>query len=123
MLTNIKIFCKQNEKDIFLAIIIAFVALFGFGFGRLSKIEETRAPVKIENLSASVSEIGFCVAPAAETWFQKFVASKNGDKYHFPWCAGAKRIKEANKIWFATQEEAKANGYSPASNCKGLSTR
>lgn len=49
-----------------------------------------------------------------------YVASKNGDKYHLPWCAGALRIKEENKVWFKTKEEAEAAGYRPASNCKGI---
>ena len=48
------------------------------------------------------------------------VASKNGTKYHFPWCSGAKTISEANKIYFNSIEEAGAAGYTPAANCKGL---
>jgi len=50
----------------------------------------------------------------------QYVASRNGSKYHLPWCAGAKAMNEANKIWFATKEAAEAAGYTPASNCKGL---
>ncbi len=50
----------------------------------------------------------------------KYVASKSGSAYHFPWCSGAKRIKEANKIYFNTKEEAEKAGYRPAGNCKGL---
>jgi Metal binding domain of Ada len=49
-----------------------------------------------------------------------YVASKSGEKYHLPWCSGAKRIKEENKIWFKTKAEAEAAGYEPASNCKGI---
>lgn len=48
------------------------------------------------------------------------VASKNGKKYYFPSCFGAKRISESNKIWFNSFEEAKKAGYSPATNCLGL---
>jgi len=50
----------------------------------------------------------------------KYVASKNGSKYHFPWCSGATRMKEENKIWFETKEAAEKAGYGPAANCKGL---
>jgi hypothetical protein len=50
----------------------------------------------------------------------KYVASKSGSAYHFPWCSGAKRIKEENKIYFNTKEEAEKAGYHPAGNCKGL---
>lgn len=49
-----------------------------------------------------------------------YVASKTGSKYYLPACAGAKRIKDENKVWFATKELAAAAGYQPASNCKGL---
>lgn len=51
---------------------------------------------------------------------QAYVASKTGTKYHLPTCAGAKQIKEENKVWFSTKEEAEAAGYTPATNCKGI---
>lgn len=50
----------------------------------------------------------------------EYVGSKNGTKYHLPWCAGAKQIKEENKVWFSSKTEAEKAGYSPASNCKGI---
>ena len=50
----------------------------------------------------------------------KYVASKSGSYYHFPWCAGALRIKDANKVWFQTKTEAESRGLKPASNCPGL---
>lgn len=49
-----------------------------------------------------------------------YVASKNGTKYHLPTCSGAKRIKEENKIWFDSKQEAEKAGYEPAKNCKGI---
>ncbi|HEX4799391.1 MAG TPA: hypothetical protein VFV22_02530 [Candidatus Paceibacterota bacterium] len=49
-----------------------------------------------------------------------YVASRGGTKYHLPWCAGAKQIKEENKITFNTKEDAELAGYTPASNCKGI---
>lgn len=122
MLAKIKKFIKSNEKDLIIVIAIVMVALISFGLGRLSKIRENRVPVTIENLGASV-ETGLRVAPAAETQFQEsgaVVASKNGTKYHYPWCAGAQSIKEENKIWFSSIEEAREAGYTPAVNCKGL---
>jgi hypothetical protein len=50
----------------------------------------------------------------------QFVASKSGQRYYFPWCSGAKQIKEGNKIWFDSREAAEAKGYTPAKTCKGL---
>lgn len=49
-----------------------------------------------------------------------YVASKSGTKYYLPTCSGVGRIKEENKVWFATVEDAVAAGYTPASNCPGL---
>jgi len=49
-----------------------------------------------------------------------YVGSRNGSKYHFPWCPGAQQIKEENKVWFSSVEEAQKAGYTPAANCKGL---
>lgn len=49
-----------------------------------------------------------------------YVASKNGTKYYLPSCGSSKRIKEENKVWFKTKEEAEAAGYGPAANCPGL---
>ncbi len=49
-----------------------------------------------------------------------YVGSKNSTKYHLPWCAGAKRIAEANQVWFASKEEAHQAGYTPAANCPGI---
>lgn len=51
---------------------------------------------------------------------QGFVASKNGTKYYLPSCGGAGRIKEENKVWFASKADAEASGYTPAANCPGL---
>lgn len=49
-----------------------------------------------------------------------YVGSKNSDRYHLPWCSGAARIAEANKVWFATKEDAEKAGYKPAGNCPGI---
>lgn len=50
----------------------------------------------------------------------KYVGSKKGNKFHLPWCSGAKTMSEENKVWFQTKEEAIAAGYTPAANCKGI---
>lgn len=49
-----------------------------------------------------------------------YMASKNGTKYYLPTCGTAKRIKEENRVWFATKAEAEAAGFTPAANCPGL---
>jgi hypothetical protein len=44
------------------------------------------------------------------------VASKNGTKYHWPWCSSAKKIKPENQVWFKSEAEAKAAGYTACAN-------
>ncbi|MFA4890072.1 MAG: hypothetical protein WC587_00335 [Candidatus Paceibacterota bacterium] len=118
MLAKLKNLIKLYEKDVILAVIIILVALISFGLGRLSKIKEGRVPLIIENAqndaSAQTPSLSGTTAEGA------IVASKNGTKYHYPWCPGAATIKEENKITFSTIEEARKAGYQPASNCKGL---
>jgi len=116
MLSKIKNFFKLYEKDLILTAVIILVALISFGLGRLSKIGESRVPITIEQVQQGESLDSIQGLPLEKT----FVASKNGTKYHYPWCSGAQSIKEENKIWFSTAEEAQKAGYSPASNCKGL---
>lgn len=46
-----------------------------------------------------------------------FVASKSGEKYHLPSCAFVKKIKEENRLYFASESDAAAGGYSPCKQC------
>ena len=48
------------------------------------------------------------------------VAPRDGNAYYFPWCAGADRVRDANKIWFQSAGAAEAAGYSPGKGCAGL---
>lgn len=111
---------EPYKNDIFTAGIIILTAIVSFGLGRLSVIYGQKKPVKIEysnlekNQSAVISESEL---PNEE---KMYIASKNSDKYHLPWCSGAQRIKEENKIWFASKEEAEKAGYKPAENCEGI---
>lgn len=125
-------FRESGSREKFLTIaIICLVGTASFGLGRISALENGREPVKIENLplEANVStslnrEVETEEKEVSEGVILKaggmVVASKNGGKYHFPWCSGAQRILEENKLYFASIEEARAEGYTPAANCKGL---
>lgn|SRR3989344_305117 len=113
---------KRYKNDLFLVLGISFVAILSFGLGRLSKIRENKVPITIETESY-LGEVGTTTSNLnlkSSINNGVYVASKTGTKYHFPWCAGALNIKESNKIWFKTVEEAKKAGYEPAANCKGL---
>ena len=46
-----------------------------------------------------------------------YVASQNSDKFHYPSCSAANRIKDSNKITFSSREDAVSRGYSPCGIC------
>jgi hypothetical protein len=110
--------------------IIIFVGVAGFGMGRLSVVSEQKQPIHIMDIIENRADGSVSSAVQATERFKeqvpllapggKLVASKEGKKYHFPWCPGARRMAEENKIWFNSIEEARSAGYKPAANCKGL---
>lgn len=46
-----------------------------------------------------------------------YVGSANSDKFHYPSCSAAKRIKSYNKISFSSRSQAINAGYSPCRIC------
>lgn len=138
ILSEFSLFFKRLERsDLYLGAVIILVAFLSFGLGHLSGISEIKPKVSIcsEALSGEapvlgeegsretpVSGIPLRAAAGESVQIEEggYVASKNGGKYHLPWCSGAQRIKEENKVWFKTKAEAEAAGYTPAANCKGL---
>ena len=126
--TKCKDWFQNSEKEIFTVLIIFLTAFISFGLGRLSNLLDKKKPIVIENMPAAISAV-LPTTGDSETEFLSgnltcesglLVASKNGTKYYFPWCGAVTKIKEENKIWFSSREEAEKNGYSPAKNCKGL---
>jgi len=116
------------DDSVFYSLLITLVGVTSFGLGRWSVDERpvhTQTPT-IEMIQGVVSEMETAVpaldgaeAPSSATTGQ-YVASKNGSKYHLPWCPGAKQMKEENKVWFASKPAAEAAGYTAAANCPGL---
>ena len=125
---------RLESRELYTALLIIFVGFASFGLGRLSRLEEARTPIQIEQAPAAgtvsaVSSVSPLFSRGADTNGGRastpspggeIVASRGGNKYHFPWCSGAVRIAEGNKIWFDSVEEAQKAGYAPAANCKGL---
>lgn len=135
-ITKIKHWYQTSKNDLYVAAIIFLVGMTSFGLGRLSAIWPKKEPVIIDQngeigqsprsagLEKSVNNFtkqsDSPPSSISASVKGKYVASKNGAAYHFPWCAGALKIKEENKIWFQTKEEAEKAGYKPAGNCEGL---
>ncbi len=137
MYREIKSLLKNDA--VFYSLVIIAVAIIAFGLGRLSVSQATpvgpESAVKSSPLRPFVPPIasttpipsspspqsqGAAVTEAAVAGDGSVIASKSGTKYHFPWCPGAKQIKEANRISFPNAAAARASGYTPAANCPGL---
>lgn len=120
----IKIKLESHKNDIFTAGIIILTAVAGFGLGRLSAIYGQKKSIEIEypkvsaDKAAAVADFSNLKVLLNEE--KMYIASKNSDKYYLPWCSGVQRIKEENKIWFASKEDAEKAGYKPSANCKGI---
>ena len=112
-----------------LALVLASTLSFGAGIlvGKDLELEKAEDGFWIEQLPAGAAGPAAAIealpkkelAPVGAS-SGTYVASKNGTKYYLPSCGSSKRIKEENKIWFGTKEEAEAAGYGPAANCPGL---
>jgi len=109
-------------RKLFLALVIILVALLSFGIGRLTVVGKSE-PIKIEydqSLSPNSQTASVISSiPTSQTSPKEggIVASKNGTKYHYSHCPGAKQIKEENKISFNSPHEAEGAGYALAANC------
>ena len=114
-LTNkIKLIVEFVEKDdIFVILLIILISLASFGLGRLSKIDENKTSLLMNNTALVTNAVQNNIKG-------EYVASKTGSKYYLPWCSGAQRISNKNKVWFETKKEAENKGYQPAKNCKGI---
>lgn len=125
--SKVKKFLQENRNDLYTAVIIFLVGISSFGLGRLSVLWPKKEPIEFINNQLSVTNetkqsLGRETGGAAiiSSTKGKYAASKSGTAYHYPWCPGAQKIKEENKIWFQTKEEAESKGYKPARNCEGL---
>ncbi len=117
---KVKEFVVNYKSDLYIAALIFLVGMASFGLGRLSILWPKKELITIENHRDTSGENTPATPVVALSLKGKYVASKAGKYYHLPWCAGAARIKESNKLWFDTKEAAEQKGYKPAGNCDGL---
>jgi len=114
---------SRKAQDIFLIMSVLLLSGISFGLGRLSVTQHPLQPVTLQQAQLGTVTMNTATQPlqsAEQASKKQYVASKNGTVYHAPWCSGAQRIREDNKVWFATKKEAEGAGYRPAKNCKGL---
>ena len=107
-------FWNDYRNDAFIAALVALFVFGAFGLVRATAPMPEKGPLTIEPLPIAAQ-----LSNEIETT-EALVASKNGTKYYLTTCNGANRIKEENKIYFTSVQEAQENGYEPAANCPGL---
>lgn len=127
---KIKQFLEGDKgKDILTVLIVILVGLGAFLLGRLSK-ESDSSGIKIEYsgqtgiLEANaISSIDFLEKVSTAQNSQNssgknFFASNRGSKYYSIGCSGGKNIKQENRVYFETREEAEKAGYELSSSCR-----
>jgi hypothetical protein len=131
-----KPYFKRIPPDLLVLLVLLLSSSLAFGLGILAGKDMAKTQGRdgfwIEQLpetlkagggpAAVIQTLPTAVAPPEPSVPepQVYMASKNGTKYYLPTCGTAKRIKEENRVWFATKDEAEAAGYSAAANCPGL---
>jgi len=121
---------KDNQEQVILAVAIVAISLVSFNIGRIytissmnKAVEYTSAELSLTKDSGPASTLNneekTKINPSPALDLRVIVSKKSTTKkYHFLWCPGAKQMNEANKIYFASEQEAQTAGYSLAGNCR-----
>lgn len=131
---KIKLFLENDTgKDIMVVIIVILVGLGSFELGRLSKENDTGG-IKISSIQekgnytleyanqganavSSVKSANTTNSIIKDNSGKNFFASNRGSKYYSLGCSAGKTIKQENRIYFTTGEEAERAGYTLSSSC------
>ena len=117
---------SEKGKDILIVVIVILVGLGSFELGRLSK-ENISSGIKIlstkeetglissENLLQTTNKITPTISNSVD---KNFFASNKGTKYYSIGCSAGKTLKQENRIYFTTKEEAETAGYTLSSSCR-----
>ncbi|MDP2946013.1 MAG: hypothetical protein Q8N61_00980 [bacterium] len=108
---------KSNKYAIYA--ILALVFSIGLGIGLLINDNEPSQIIIDKNIKIGLPDSNSSQVTNANNYkiLGNFLASINGKAYYPKDCTAANRIKEENRIWFNTKEEAESQGYKPAQNC------
>ncbi len=120
---------KLNRRVLVIAAAGALVlAALSGGF---AQARQAAQPLPVSAISAAAQTMTFttkaaitATATPAQTLLASpvegvgFVASRQGEVYHLPDCASAKRIKPENLVAYPSFEEAEAAGLRPCKKCK-----
>ena len=129
---------SEKGKDVLIVAIIILTGLGAFELGRLSKenansgIKILSTPSQTANQSANAisatnnkSNTAFGAniqipkkSQNSDSVKKIFFASNRGSKYYPLGCSAGKTIKQENRIYFGSREEAEKAGYELSSSCR-----
>ncbi len=118
----VKEWFSRDHTRLALGIGIFSAGLTGYSLGILRDQAVARVPLTMNIVAPQAAQVEIPVvlgdAITKKTGVSEnastgcaFVGSRNSNLYHLPSCAPAKRIKEANRVCFASKEAAIAKGY------------
>lgn len=110
----------DDFKDIVILLTIVIVGVGSFFLGRLSIIKHSNETVNSTTNHEDKISLGTTIKALPESIVPNhaFVASRNGTKYYPKGCSGINRIKEENRIYFETEEEAQGAGRTRTTTCQ-----
>ena len=114
----------MNSKIKFIIPFLSLILIFSFAMACGGGSEASSTTEKTEAVATEGSETTITETTAPETTQPeitqveepgqvKFVGSIKSDVFHYLNCSYVKKIKEENKIYFSSYDEAVSKGYKP----------
>ncbi len=120
-LGKIKVWAEMINKKAVYAFIIAISVVAGsFLAGKTSVLYKDVSPVILESCSMIFQATSTPVVEIRtpdKSAKGPYVGSRSSKKFHHESCPSVRLIKEANRTYFLTKDNALSNGYTPAGNC------
>lgn len=122
-------FVKHHREHIWRAFVLLLIGWSAFNIGLLRARQGSQPAQMAPLLQVRDSAVSRTpetqgqgtqsTAPTPDHSDLRVVVSKGSSskKYHHSWCSSGTRIKEANRLWFPTAQDAQAAGYTLAGNC------
>ncbi len=135
---KIKLFLEGEQgRNTMVVLVVILVGLMAFELGRLSKVGNSSGikiqyngeaesanvlnALKDSNVLAKPKVLGASESKptnSSSTTGQNFFASSRGKKYYPVGCTAGNTLKQENRIYFNTREEAESAGYTLSSSCR-----
>ncbi|MEK7643298.1 MAG: hypothetical protein AAB372_02520 [Patescibacteria group bacterium] len=112
MLQRIREKIKREEGAIFWGLCTFLSILFIAGFIRFVQTKKPITSVRFEKQAFSTGTVGSSAGEGS------FIASKNGSTYYPKACKAVGRIKDENRLYFSSVQEAELAGFTPSKQCR-----